>query len=62
MTKYLVSWEIELAADSPREAAAKALAIQRDETSLAQVFIVNDPEGAFSYHVDLLDDEEPAPD
>jgi len=37
---YLVKWEIEIDADSPREAAQKALAIQRDPNSIATVFAV----------------------
>jgi hypothetical protein len=37
---YVVTWEIELDADSPVEAAKLALAIQRDPNSIATVFKV----------------------
>lgn len=40
MATYSVSWEIEIEADSPREAAQEALAIQRDPNSIATVFSV----------------------
>ena len=38
--RYLVTWEIELDADDPRQAAADALRIQRDGESIATVFDV----------------------
>ena len=38
MPTYFVTWEIALDADSPREAAEKALAIQRNPESTATVF------------------------
>jgi hypothetical protein len=38
--EYRVFWSIELAADSPREAAKEALRIQRDPDSLATFFTV----------------------
>lgn len=44
-TEYQVIWEIDLAADSPVEAAREALRIQRDPASLATVFDVIDPDG-----------------
>jgi hypothetical protein len=37
---YLVSWEINIEAKSPREAAEKALKIQRNPESIATVFQV----------------------
>ena len=37
MPEYHVRWEIELNAGSPREAAEKALAIQRDPDSVFDV-------------------------
>ena len=37
---YLVIWEIDLKAESPREAAQQALEIQRDPESIATVFTV----------------------
>jgi len=36
--RYRVSWEIDVYANSPRTAAEKALAIQRDPESIATVF------------------------
>ena len=44
MLRYLVEWQIEVDAASPREAAQKALEIQRDPTSLATVFDVQSME------------------
>ena len=38
---YRVKWEIDIEADSPRQAAIEALKIQRDPNSLATVFEVN---------------------
>lgn len=40
VTEYRVRWEIDLSADSPREAAEMALAIHRDPNSIATVFLV----------------------
>ena len=37
---YLVTWEINIEAKSPREAAEKALKIQRNPESIATVFQV----------------------
>ncbi len=45
MKTYRVSWEIDIAADSPRGAAEKAQAIQRDPESLATVFDVIEMDG-----------------
>jgi hypothetical protein len=42
---YKVVWEIDIAADSPEEAARKALEYQRDRESLATVFNVTEPNG-----------------
>ena len=45
MTKeYLVTWQIEIEADSAEEAAQEALKIQRDPESIANVFTVSDGE------------------
>ena len=41
MPNYLVQWEIELDADSPLDAALRALVIHRDPESVATVFLVN---------------------
>jgi hypothetical protein len=44
MKEYKVSWEIDVLAASPREAAEKALAIHRDPGSIATVFNVGGEE------------------
>ena len=40
MREYRVRWEIDIEADTPEEAAALALAIQRKPDSIATVFDV----------------------
>ena len=45
MASYTVTWERELDAESPVEAARIALEPQRDRDSLATVFSVVDEEG-----------------
>lgn len=45
MKTYRVFWEIEIEADSPRQAAQQALEIQRDRKSIATVFDVREPSG-----------------
>jgi hypothetical protein len=42
MPEYLVKWEIDIDADSPQQAAAQALAIQRDRHAIATVFDVHE--------------------
>jgi hypothetical protein len=42
MRTYLVTWDINIEAESPREAAERALAIQRKEDSTALTFTVWD--------------------
>ena len=49
---YRVTWRIDIEADSPREAAERALAIQRKPESIATVFDVTDMEG-HTVRVDL---------
>lgn len=51
MKTYLVTWKIDIEADSPEEAAAIALMIQRDPESSATFFEI---EGQL---VDALPDE-----
>lgn len=53
--EYLVTWTIDLTADSPREAARQALTIQRDPKSWATVFTVTDWRG-IEVEVDIDDD------
>lgn len=53
MSDYFVSWEIEISANSPRQAAELALAIQRDPTSRSTVFkVYNEDTG---YHQEDLE-------
>ena len=40
MPDYLVRWDIDIEATSPRDAAKKALEVQRDPKSIATVFFV----------------------
>ena len=55
MAEYHVTWTIDLDADSPREAAVRALAIQRAAQSTAVVFDVA-ADGEPSVAIDLLAD------
>lgn len=57
MAMYHVIWEIDLDAETPKEAAEKALAIHRDPVSLATVFNVCDEDGNLT-QVDLSEEEE----
>jgi len=64
MTKYYVEWTIDIEADSPREAAEKALAIHRNPESTATVFSVSwetsrsGEHTAHRSHIDLSKDIE----
>ena len=58
MMNYRVSWEIDIDADSPREAAETALEIQRRPDSIAAAFTVLDETGE-SIEVDLGEDPYP---
>lgn len=51
---YLVRWEIDVEADTPADAAQRALQIQRNPQSIATVFDVFDQEG----HITRIDLEE----
>ena len=42
MTEYLVTWQIDIEADTPEEAAREALKIQRDLDSEAKHFEVQE--------------------
>lgn len=52
MKNYLVEWYIDVEAESPQEAAEKALEIQRDPDSIATVFTVSDGDSS-TVNVDL---------
>lgn len=55
---YLVTWEIDVEANSPQEAAKLALAIQRDPESTATFFGVRDVDGKpKTIYVDLADEQ-----
>lgn len=54
MKHYLVSWSIDIAADSPEEAAKKAQDIQRDPESTATYFDVLDVLSGETKQIDLL--------
>jgi len=58
MPLYRITWQIDLAADSPKHAAQQALAIQRDTHSWATVFTVESNYGPCTRDVvDLQFDE-----
>lgn len=60
MPEYLVTWQIEIYADDPREAAEQALAIHRKPTSTATVFDVVETADGGCGHVTRVDLDEPA--
>lgn len=53
MAEYTVTWQIQLDADSHKEAAELALDIMRDTDSIATVFVVRDASGQEEW-IDLL--------
>lgn len=57
MKTYTVTWDIELDADNPIEAAREALKIQRDESSWATAFsVVDNDDQSGMWHVDVGDE------
>jgi len=52
--QYHLVWEIDLEAESPEEAAAEALRVQRDIDSIVCVFTVTDKDGN-SITIDAID-------
>jgi hypothetical protein len=56
MPEYLVSWDIDIEADTPAEAATKSLIIQRDPNSTAISFTVKDKHDNNITIIDLCDD------
>jgi hypothetical protein len=54
--QYLVKWEIDITADSPREAVKLALEIQQDKTSEALAFDVYEKATNSETAVNLLDE------
>jgi hypothetical protein len=57
MPEYHVTWEIDLDADSPREAAERALAIHRNPESIATFFEVTDEAGT-TERIDVEDSKD----
>lgn len=55
--EYKVCWEIDIEADSPDEAAAKARKLQLDSLAQVGAFDVRDGQGQW-YHVDLTPDDD----
>lgn len=55
--EYRVTWDIEIEANSPREAAEEARAIQLDPDSEAVYYEVYHYHDKFVDHIDLLEDE-----
>jgi len=54
MTNFKVIWEIDTEdTDCPEEAANQALVVQRDPTSIANVFTVIDVDSGAAWRVDL---------
>lgn len=58
MASYRITWEIDVEADSPYEAAKEAKKIQQDPESTANVFVVEE-EGSDPYTYDLDDGYDP---
>lgn len=56
--RYLVTWEIDIYADSPREAAEKAWGHMRAPDSTANVFTILNKDGD-KIIVDLLEEQQP---
>lgn len=56
-SEYLVTWQIDLDADSPEEAAQQAMNIMRDPLSMALVFDVTDKAANETHRVDLFKED-----
>ncbi|MHB8621055.1 MAG: hypothetical protein ACYDAG_16030 [Chloroflexota bacterium] len=57
MPEYLVTWDLDVAANTPREAAELAWQAMRRPLSIATVFSVIDKTSGISIEVDLTDEE-----
>jgi hypothetical protein len=53
--EYRVTWEIDVHAKSPREAAREALRIQRDPESIATVFSVRETKSEIPLDDEVID-------
>lgn len=60
MNSYRVEWTMDIEADSPEEAARKALAVQRNPESIATVFDVQADDGGDAVRIDLTELDEEA--
>lgn len=58
MKHYVVTWEVDIYAETPRQAAEQALAIHRDPESMATVFDVWTDDEDGTHRIDLLEPEE----
>jgi hypothetical protein len=57
MGKYLVTWSIDIEAESAAKAAAEAQKIQKDPESIATVFLVTNQHNGKIYKVDVKEKE-----
>ena len=58
MPTYFVSWEIDIDANSPREAAKRALEIQRNPQSTATQFYIQEHDTDERVSIDFLEEQE----
>lgn len=58
MSTYTVTWQIDIEAETPEEAAVQALAVQRDSLSTATVFEVFNANTGEITSVDLREVDE----
>lgn len=61
MTEYIVTWQMDIEAESPLEAAKEALRIHRDPASIATIFTVQEKDrsdGPITIDVDTTEEIE----
>jgi hypothetical protein len=61
MPDYLVTWHIDIEADTPEDAALAAVAVQRRPDSTAVVFEVRDKKSGVATTIDLEPDDDCGP-
>lgn len=54
MTKYIVQWAISIEAENPKEAAEKAMELQRASKPLATLFAVQTHDGSGRWFINPL--------
>lgn len=59
MTQYLVTWTIDIEADTPLEAALQAQTIQRDPESIATIFTISEVDKTVSIDTEDYTDKGP---